>query len=169
MCSCRCAAAALWRDGAYDCHGVGFSYPSAWSAVDDVRIVPPGNPEFVDIVGLDQLNNVQPHGFQMSRPVHDSNVKQFKRPTRVEVGGVQGFRLQVEGAIGDQALTFTGFALVQGNERVLPGLRVHAGPRSRHPSGMPAGDEDLPREPTAQAQVTEPRTINVARRFAVSW
>ena len=125
----------------------------------------------------------------MSRPVDDSNVKQFKkelsgasdliaavvsgevthRPTRVEVEGVQGFRLQVEGAIGDQAVTFTGFALVQGNERVLPGLRVHAGPRSRHPSGMPAGDEDLPRELTAQAQVTEPRTINVARRFAVSW
>jgi hypothetical protein len=30
------------------------------------------------------------------------------RPTRVEVGGVQGFRLQVEGAIGDQAVTFRG-------------------------------------------------------------
>ncbi len=85
-------------------------------------------------MGLDQLNNVQLHGFQMSRPVDDSNVKQFKRelsgasdliaaavsgevahrPTRVEVGGVQGFRLQVGGAIGDQAVTFTGFALVQG-------------------------------------------------------
>jgi uncharacterized RDD family membrane protein YckC len=121
-------------EGIYDCHGVGFSYPSGWSAIDDVRIVPPGNPEFVDIVGLDQLNNVQLHGFRMSRPVDDSNVKQFKRqllgasdliaavvsgevthtPTRVEVGGLEGFRVQVEGAIGDQAVTFTGFALLQG-------------------------------------------------------
>ena len=31
-------------DGAYDCHGVGFSYPSSWSTVDDVRIVPLGTP-----------------------------------------------------------------------------------------------------------------------------
>jgi uncharacterized RDD family membrane protein YckC len=121
-------------DGTYDCHGVGFTYPSSWSAIDDVRVVPPGTPEFVDIVGLDQLNNVQVHGFQMSQPVDDTNVKRFKkelsgasdliaavvsgevthRPTRVEVGGLQGFRVQVEGAIGDQAVTFTGFALVQG-------------------------------------------------------
>jgi hypothetical protein len=126
-------------DGAYDCHGVGFSYPSAWSTVDDVRSVPPGNPEFADIVGLDQLNNVQVHGFQMSRPVDDSNVKQFKKqlsgaatliaqgvsgkvthgPTRVEVGGLQGFRVQVEGSVGDQAVTFTEFALTQGTTEYL--------------------------------------------------
>ncbi len=121
-------------EGTYDCHGVGFSYPSAWTAIDDVRIVPPGNPEFVDILGLDQLNNVQVHGFQMGQPVDGTNVKRFRkelsgssdliaavvsgevthRPTKVEVGGLQGFRVQVEGAIGDQAVTFTGFALLQG-------------------------------------------------------
>ena len=121
-------------EGTYDCHGVGFSYPSAWTPIDDVRVVPPGNPEFVDIVGLDQLNNVQVYGFQMSQPVDESNVKRFKkelsgasdliaavvsgevthRPTKVEVGGLEGFRVQVEGAIGDQAVTFTGFALLHG-------------------------------------------------------
>lgn len=121
-------------DGAYDCHGVGFSYPSAWTTVDDVRIVPPGNPEFVDIVGLDQLNNVQVHGFQMAQPVDETNVKRFKkelsgasdliaavvsgevthRPTKVQVAGLEGFRVQVEGAMGDQAVTFTGYVLLQG-------------------------------------------------------
>jgi uncharacterized RDD family membrane protein YckC len=121
-------------DGTYDCHGVGFSYPSSWSAIDDVRIVNTENREFGDVVGLDALNNVQLQGYRLSQPVDDSNVKQFKRdlkeaadriaaavsgkvtdgPTRVEVGGLRGFRVRVEGSVDDQPVTFTAVALVQG-------------------------------------------------------
>jgi hypothetical protein len=121
-------------DGTYDCHGVGFSYPGSWSGIDDVRVALPGNLEFGDAVGLDSLNNVHLQGLQLSAPLDDSNVKQFRKqlsgatqliasgisgkvthaPTRVEVGGLQGFRIQVEGSTGDQNVTFTGFALVKG-------------------------------------------------------
>lgn len=119
------------RGGTYDCHGVGFTYPSSWSEIDDAGILNSGNPAFGDVVGLDPLNNVGLHGYSLSQPVDDSNVDRFKRevsqamdqlasavsgkvtggPTRVEIGGLPGFRFRVEGSYGGQPLTVTGVAL----------------------------------------------------------
>jgi len=85
-------------DGTYDCHGVGFSYPSSWSAVDDSNVK--------------QFKKELSGASDLIVAVVSAEVTH--RPTRVEVGGLQSFRVQVEGAIRDQAVTFTGFALVRG-------------------------------------------------------
>ncbi|HEX9716792.1 MAG TPA: RDD family protein [Actinomycetota bacterium] len=120
--------------GTYDCHGVEFTYPSSWSEIDDVEISSTGNLEFADVVGLDPLNNVELQGYLLRQPVDDSNVDRFERevsqvadqlaaavsgrvtggPTRVEIGGLSGFRLRVEGSYGGQPLTVTGVALFRG-------------------------------------------------------
>lgn len=120
--------------GTYDCHGVAFTYPSSWSEIGDAGIPNSGNLEFGDVVGLDSLNNVELQGYRLSQPVDDSNVDRFEReisqvtdelaaavsgqvtggPTRVEIGGLPGFRLRVEGSYEGQPLTVTGVALFRG-------------------------------------------------------
>ena len=120
--------------GTYDCHGVEFTYPSSWSMIDDARILNSGNLEFGDVVGLDALNNVQVQGYRLSKPVDDSNADRLERemsqaadelaaavsgqvtggPTRVEIGGLPGFRFRVEGSYGGQPLTVTGVVLFRG-------------------------------------------------------
>ncbi|HKZ76030.1 MAG TPA: RDD family protein [Actinomycetota bacterium] len=120
--------------GTYDCHGVEFTYPSSWSEIDDAEILNSGNLEFGDVVGLDPLNNVELQGYRLSQPVDDSNVDRFEReisqaadelaaavsgqvtggPTRVEIGGLPGFRLRVEGSYEGQPLTVTGVVLFRG-------------------------------------------------------
>jgi len=129
--------------GTYDCHGVAFTYPSSWSMIDDVRILNSGNLEFGDVVGLDALNNVELQGYVLSQPVDDSNVDRFEReisqaadelaaavsgqvtggPTRVEIGGLPGFRLRVEGSYEGQRLIVTGVALFRGTTQYFLGCQ----------------------------------------------
>lgn len=120
--------------GTYDCHGVAFTYPSSWSVIGGAGIPHSGNLEFGEVVGLDPLNNVEVQGYRLSKPVDDSNANRLERemsqaadqlaaavsgkvtggPTRVEVGGLPGFRLRVEGSYAGQPLTVTGVALFRG-------------------------------------------------------
>ena len=120
-------------DGVYDCHNVRFEYPSSWSVMKDVRVVTTGNLAFADIVGVDAVNNVEIQAYRLNRPIDKSTIDQVlpevssvanqlaqtisgtvvDGPRRIEVGGLPGFFIAIEGSYGERPLTLQGVLLVR--------------------------------------------------------
>jgi uncharacterized RDD family membrane protein YckC len=121
-------------DGVYDCHHARFEYPGSWSVVRDVRVMTTGNLEFADIVGLDPVNNVELQAYRLSQPIDRGNItqaqqevlavaKQFAEalsgtvadgPRRIEMGGLPGYSIRIEGRYAGQPLTLEGVVLARG-------------------------------------------------------
>ena len=121
-------------NGVYDCHDVRFEYPGSWSVVRDVRVMTTGNLEFADIVGLDAVNNVELQAYQLNQPIDRSNIAQSQQevsaaatqlaealsgtvtdgPRRIEMGGLPGFSIRIEGRYKGQPFTVAGVFLARG-------------------------------------------------------
>ena len=121
-------------NGVYDCHDVRFEYPSSWSVVRDVSVMTTGKLEFADIVGLDALNNVELQAYRLNQPIDRGNIVQSQPevsaaanrlaealsgtvidgPRPIEMGGLPGFSIRIEGRYGGQPLTLVGVFLPRG-------------------------------------------------------
>ena len=121
-------------NGVYDCHHVRFEYPGSWSVVRDVRVMTTGNLEFADIVGLDPVNNVELQAYRLSQSIDRGNIAQSQEevlavaqqlaetlsgtvadgPRRIEMGGLPGFSIRIEGRYAGQPLTLEGVVLARG-------------------------------------------------------
>jgi uncharacterized RDD family membrane protein YckC len=121
-------------NGAYECHNVHFEYPSSWSVLSDVRVVTSGNLTFADVVGVNALNNVELQAYRLNRPIDQSTIDQAQPevsavanqlaqtisgtvvdgPRRIEVGGLPGFFIAIEGRYGERPLTLQGVFLARG-------------------------------------------------------
>lgn len=121
-------------NGVYDCHQVRFDYPRSWSVVRDVRVMTTGNLEFADVVGLDAVNNVELQAYRLNQPIDRGNVAQSQQevsaaatqlaealsgtvtdgPRRIEMGGLPGFSIRIEGRYEGQLFTVEGVFLARG-------------------------------------------------------
>jgi uncharacterized RDD family membrane protein YckC len=121
-------------NGVYDCHHVRFEYPGSWSVVRDARVMTTGNLEFADIVGLDLVNNVELQAYRLNQSIDRGNIAQSQQevsavatqlaealsgtvadgPGRIEMGGLPGFSIRIEGQYGGQLLTVEGLFLARG-------------------------------------------------------
>jgi uncharacterized RDD family membrane protein YckC len=121
-------------NGVYDCHDVRFEYPGSWSVVRDVKVMTTGNLEFADVVGLDAVNNVELQAYRLNQPIDRGNIAQSQQevsavaeqlaetlsgtvadgPRRIEMGGLPGFSIRIEGRYGGQPLTLEGVVLARG-------------------------------------------------------
>jgi uncharacterized RDD family membrane protein YckC len=121
-------------NGVYDCHDVRFEYPGSWSVVRDVRVMTTGNLEFADVVGLNGVNNAELQAYRLNQPIDRSNIAQWQEevsavakqlaetlsgtvadgPRRIEMGGLPGFSIRIEGRYGGQPLTLEGVVLARG-------------------------------------------------------
>jgi len=121
-------------NGVYDCHDVRFDYPHSWSVVSDVTVMTTGNLEFADVVGLDALNNVELQAYRLNQPIDRENIAQSQLevaavatqlagsisgtvtdgPKRIEMGGLPGFSIRIEGQYGGRPFTVEGVFLARG-------------------------------------------------------
>jgi uncharacterized RDD family membrane protein YckC len=121
-------------NGVYDCHHVRFEYPGSWSVVRDARVMTTGNLAFADIVGLDLVNNVELQAYRLNQSIDRGNIAQSQQevsavatqlaealsgtvvdgPRRIEMGGLPGFSIRIEGQYGGQLLTVEGLFLARG-------------------------------------------------------
>jgi uncharacterized RDD family membrane protein YckC len=121
-------------NGVYDCHRVRFEYPGSWSVVRDVKVMTTGNLVFGDIVGLDPVNNVELQAYRLNQSIDRGNIAQSQQevsavakqlaetlsgtvadgPTRIEMGGLPGFSIRIEGSYAGQPLTLEGVVLARG-------------------------------------------------------
>jgi hypothetical protein len=121
-------------NGVYDCHDVRFEYPGSWSVVRDVKVMTTGNLVFADIVGLDPVNNVELQAYRLNQSIDRGNIAQSQQevsavakqlaetlsgtvadgPRRIEMGGLPGFSIRIEGSYAGQPLTLEGVVLARG-------------------------------------------------------
>jgi uncharacterized RDD family membrane protein YckC len=121
-------------NGVYDCHDVRFEYPGSWSVVRDVKVMTTGNLEFADVVALDAVNNVELQAYRLNQPIDRGNIAQSQQevsavaeqlaetlsgtvadgPRRIEMGGLPGFSIRIEGRYAGQPLTLEGVVLARG-------------------------------------------------------
>jgi uncharacterized RDD family membrane protein YckC len=121
-------------NGVYDCHDVRFEYPGSWSVVRDVKVMTTGNLEFADVVALDAVNNVELQAYRLNQSIDRGNIAQSQQevsavaerlaetlsgtvadgPRRIEMGGLPGFSIRIEGRYGGQPLTLEGVVLARG-------------------------------------------------------
>jgi uncharacterized RDD family membrane protein YckC len=121
-------------NGIYDCHNVRFEYPGSWPVLRDVEVTTAGNLQFVDVVGLDAMNNVELQAYRLNQPLDISNIAQSQQevsaaatqlaqalsgtitdgPRRIEMGGLPGFSIRIEGKYGGEPFTLEGVFLARG-------------------------------------------------------
>jgi uncharacterized RDD family membrane protein YckC len=121
-------------NGVYDCHDVRFEYPGSWSVVRDVKVMTTGNLVFADIVGLDPVNNVELQAYRLNQSIDRGNIAQSQQevstvarqlaetlsgtvadgPRRIEMGGLPGFSIRIEGSYAGQPLILEGVVLARG-------------------------------------------------------
>lgn len=121
-------------NGVYDCHHVRFEYPASWPVLTDVKVSTTGNLQFADVVGLDDVNNVELQAYRLNQAIDHSNIAQSQQevsaaatqlaealsgtvtdgPRRIEMGGLPGFSIRIEGQYGGQPFTVEGVFLAQG-------------------------------------------------------
>jgi uncharacterized RDD family membrane protein YckC len=121
-------------NGVYVCHQVRFEYPSSWSVVSDVKVMTTGNLVFADVLGLDAVNNVELQAYKLNQRIDRSNIAQSQQEvsaaaaqlaealsgtvtdgtTRIEMGGLPGFSIRIEGMSEGRRLTVEAVFLVRG-------------------------------------------------------
>jgi uncharacterized RDD family membrane protein YckC len=148
-------------NGVYECHHVRFEYPASWPVLTDVKVTTTGNLQFADVVGLDAVNNVELQAYRLNQALDRSNIAQSQQevsaaatqlaealsgtitdgPRRIEMGGLPGFSIRIDGQYGGQPFTIEGVFLAQGTTQYFLECQFTAD----HASEIRAGCEHIMR------------------------